>query len=426
MKKNSTASFTTIVSLTRKLSLSLLLVGCFQSLSWGQVKKVEIIDQPTIKDDRVTLRVKATQDGDRPALELTDSDFKLLVDKKELEIKPKDWKSPQESVPPPAWIVVLLDMSGSMAAPDSQGTSKLEGAIQAIREFTKQAAERGGNTQVAIVPFGEPGENCAGYEVNAQTIDKFFPAGDFKLQNYLDYLQGNRPCASTNLYDPIKKTTQFLTNPDDPRFTLPEDSSLPQPRLSIILVSDGYHNKPNEQQDFDALTRLLKSSEKLTVHTLGYGLTAQQLGQKYKLGKPATRSEVSQGKVPEDEFVDQKRLAAIAQSTGGISEFSGNAEEIAKSLTLFLNSLLGEYEISYNQPSAERGSKHQVVVEVKSPKETQPVKSEAADYTITVFGRSVPLKIRLLVLILTLITIGVGGVLPFYYWGQHLKEEATD
>ena len=426
MKTNSTALFTTIASLIPKLSFSLLLVASFQSSGLGQVKKVEIIGTPVTQNDRVTVRVKATQEGDRPALELMEDDFRLTVDDKPLEFDPNDWKSPEESTPPPAWIVVLLDMSGSMNAPDSSGVSRLQGAIAAVREFNNQAARRGGNTQVAIVPFGEPGENCEGYQVNPTTIDKFFPAGDFKLDNYLDYLLNSSPCASTNLYEPLSQTIKFLTNAEDPRFATVENSDQPKPRLAVILLSDGYHNRPNEQEDFERLIKQLGNANDLTVHTLGYGLTANQLGQKYQLGKSATRADVVSGKVPEDEFVDEARLADIAKATGGISEFSGRADDIAASLNLFLNSLLGEYEISYEQPDAERGSKHNVVIEVQSSEESEPIKSESVDYTMQAFGRSVPLRIRLLILFMTLFILGVGGILPFYYWGEYLKKEATE
>jgi hypothetical protein len=313
-----------------------------------------------------------------------------------------------------------------MNAPDSSGVSRLQGAIAAVREFNNQAAKRGGNTQVAIVPFGEPGENCEGYPVNPATIDKFFPAGDFKLDNYLDYLLNSSPCASTNLYEPLSQTIEFLTNAEDSRFATLENSDQPKPRLAVILLSDGYHNRPNEQEDFERLVKQLGNANDLTVHTLGYGLTANQLGQKYQLGKSATRADVVSGKVPEDEFVDEARLADIAKATGGISEFSGRADDIAASLNLFLNSLLGEYEISYEQPDAERGSKHNVVIEVQSSEESEPIKSESVDYTMQAFGRSVPLRIRLLILFMTLFILGVGGILPFYYWGEYLKKEATE
>lgn len=426
MKKKFIDSSTTIASWTRRLSLSVLTVACLACPSLGQAKRAEIVGNPTVNDDRVTVRIKVTGEEERPVMGLIDTDFQLIVDDKDVTFRSKDWKSPEEAVPSPAWIVVLLDFSGSMQQDDSRGTKKIEGAIDAVREFTKVLAERGGNTQVAIVPFGEPSPRCSqGYPVTQETLDKFFRADDFKLQNNLDYLASLTPCASTNLYEPLNRTVRFLANTDDPRFYVPEDSQQPQPRLSIILLSDGYHNKANEEQDFNTLTSLLKRNNNITVHTLGYGLTPEQLGQKYQLGRPATRADIGtgDGKVPEKEFVDRKRLAEIAQLTGGIAEFSGDAEAIAENLQLFLNALLGEYEITYTEPNPERGSKHDVRVVVTSP-DGSSVTSEPKSYTIAVFGRSLPLQTRLTMLLCAFLAIGVGGVVPFYFWGQHLKREA--
>ncbi len=427
MSQKSTVLSTTIASLIRRLSLSVLLVGCISSPSWGQAKQAEIVGNPLVNQDRVTIRIKVKGEEDRPVMGLFDTDFRLLVDEQEVNFRPKDWKSPEETVPPPAWIIVLLDFSGSMQGLDSRGTTKIEGAIDAIREFTEVLGERGGKTQVAIVPFGESGPGCEGYAVNNDTLDKFFPAGDFKLQNYLDYLARLTPCASTNLYEPLNRAIRFLADPDEPRFYVPEESDEPQPRLSIILLSDGYHNKPNEEQDFQTLERLLRRNENIIVHTLGYGLTPEQLGQKYKLGKPATRQDLGTGdkKVPPEEFVDRDRLAEIAQLTGGIAEFSGEAQAIASSLQLFLNTLLGEYEITYTDPNPVRGEKHSVRVVVDSP-DGSVVKSEPNSYTITVFGRSLPSSVRLTMLLYVFLVMGLGGVLPFWLWGQWLKREALN
>lgn len=248
-------------------------------------------------------------------------------------------------------------------------------------------------------------------------------ANDFKVQNNLDYLESLTPCASTNIYDPLKKAVKFLGNTEEPRFYPPNDSGQPQPRLSIILLSDGYHNADYEAQDFQSLTTLLKRNNNIIVHTLGYGLTPEQLGQKYQLGKPATRADINSGKVPEAEFVDKQRLAEIAKITGGIAEFSGDGEAIAENLQLFLNALLGEYEITYTQPNAERGSKHNVQVVVSS-KADKPVESPPKAYTITVFGRSLPLTVRLAMLACILVLLSLGGILPFYFWGEQLKKEA--
>lgn len=427
MKHKSTALSITIAFLTRKLSFSLLLLGCLNSPSWGQAKQAEIVGKPLVNEDRVTIRVKVKGEQDKPVMGLLDTDFRLLVDRQEVNFRPKDWKSPEETIPPPAWILVLLDFSGSMKKLDSRGTTKIEGAIKAIREFTEVLGERGGATRVAIVPFGESGPSCEGYPINNDTLDKFFSAGDFKLQNYLDYLAGFTPCASTNLYQPLNKAVRFLADTDDSRFYVPEESDEPQPRLSIILFSDGYHNKSNEEQDFKTLEFLLRRNEQIIVHTLGYGFTPEQLGQKYNLGRPATRQDLGngEGKVPFEEFVDRDRLAKIAQLTGGISAFSGEAQAIAENLQLFLNALLGEYEITYSEPNPTRGSKHSVQVAVVSP-DGGMVESRPKSYIITIFGRTLPLSIRLTMVSCILLIMGLGGVLPFWFWGKWLKREALD
>jgi Mg-chelatase subunit ChlD len=417
--------FTITASLTRKLSLSILIVASLTLPSFGQAKVAEIVGNPKVDKNRISIRIGVETEDDRPVMGLQDTDFKLIVDNQEVTFKNQDWKSSEETIPPPAYIIVLLDMSGSMDKPDSRGGKKITGAINAIRKFTKMSSERGGQTQISIVPFGESGTNCKGYPINNDTLDKFFFAGDFKLQNHLNFLAGLKPCASTDLYEPLTKAVRFLANGEDTRFYPSEKSQEPQPRLSIILLSDGYHNKANEEKDFQTLKTLLQRNTEITVHTLGYGLTPTYLGQKYQLGRPATRGDIGKGekKVPEEEFVDEKRLAEIAKLTGGIAEFSGDADAIAENLELFLNALLGEYEIIYTQPDAKRGSNHNIQVEVSSPG-SEPVKSEAKSYRIGVFGWPLPLETRLIMIGCVLGTIGIGGVVPFFFWGKYLKEEA--
>jgi hypothetical protein len=233
-----------------------------------------------------------------------------------------------------------------------------------------------------------------------------------------------------------------MGNRDDPRFYPYEESSdtasespsgnslsssQPAPRLSVILLSDGYHNKPDEPKDFEALQTLLQRHENIIVHTLGYGLTPDELGAKYNLGHPATRQDIQTKKdpnnpIPDEEFVDEKRLQEIAYESRGISEFSADTEAVSDALQLFLNSLLGEYEISYVQPDADRGSKHRVNLEIVV-NETN-VKTDTASYTIAVFGRSLPRGVRLIMSFTVLLLLGLGGILPFWKWGVWLKQEA--
>jgi hypothetical protein len=420
ISRRSIAWSTTTASLTRKLSLACLLTGCLVQPGWAKIKSAEISGNPTINDDRVTVRIKVKNPDGKPVMGLNKNDFKLFVDNQELKFKSKDWKNPEQATPPPVWIVILLDFSGSMNQPDSTGQPKLAGAVAAIREFVKVLGDRGGDTQISIVPFGEGGKGCEGNPVTKETLDKFFPAGDFKLESYLDKLAKTKPCASTNLYDPVIKSLQFFSNPSDSRFSSKEESDRLKPRLSIVLLSDGYQNKTNEPADFKKLEDELKNHEEILVHTLGYGMTPEQLGAKYALGHSATRKDIGKGakRVPEEEFVDRDRLKQIAQISGGIGEFSGNPKDIASNLKLFLNALLGEYEITYNEPNPERAKKHVISATV------QGVKSAEQGYTMTVFGRSLPFTTRLLLFGSTLAVMGLLGVIPFWLWGWKIKNES--
>ena len=406
-------------------SLAIAILG-FNSSAFGQT--AEIVGRPMVKDDEITLRIKVTEDGERPAMFLEEQDFQAIVDNDVVDII--SWKNPEESVPPPAWIIVLLDFSGSMKEKDSSGTTKLEGAIKATREFLETTSARGSNTRVAIFPFGEGRGRCNSYKVRRENIkSRFFPADDFKHKNLLDNLAKKTPCASTNIYDPLKEAIRLLSDQEDTDFYVSEDSTEPEPRLSVILLSDGYHNKPNENRDFKRLIALLERHVHIVVHTLGYGLTPEQLGKKYNLGRPATRADIetasnSYKPVPDEEFVDGKRLQEIAEVTGGISEFSGDADDIAEALQLFLNALLGEYEIIYREPNPVRASKHEVFV--TATVNGKDVDTTQKSYTINAFGRSLPAKTRLRMTGLVLLLLGLGGVLPFWNWSQRLKQETEE
>ena len=77
--------------------------------------------------------------------------------------------------------------------------------------------------------------------------------------------------------------------------TRPRMSRQPrQPRLSVILLSDGFHNKGNEKNEFENLEILLKDNPQIIVHTLGYGFTPEELGKRIGKSK-ATRADLYYG-----------------------------------------------------------------------------------------------------------------------------------
>ena len=86
MKKKSIDLFTTIAFWTRRLSISTLMLVCFGSPSLAQVENAEIIGNPIVKEDRVTVRIKVKGKEDKPVMGLFDTDFRLLVDNKEVKL----------------------------------------------------------------------------------------------------------------------------------------------------------------------------------------------------------------------------------------------------------------------------------------------------------------------------------------------------
>ncbi|UJB68978.1 VWA domain-containing protein [Acaryochloris sp. 'Moss Beach'] len=355
---------------------------------------------------------------------LNRDNFSITLDDQDIPIH--NWKSPEEAAPPPAWIIFLVDFSGSMNREDGSNITKLDGAESAIKQFNQSLVERAKNADihVSLVPFGLSSDKCSqGYPVNAKTLDKFVKATQGNLKNLLlERFSTNEPCASTDLYSPLLEATKFLTNPEEERFNPSDGSNKPNPRLSIILLSDGYHNNEEVDKDktLEALKRLTSQKTNFVIHTLGYGLTPEELQKKYKLTQPANIDHVRSGKVPELEFVDRGALEQIADLTKGIHEFSGDAKEISEEMQIFLDSILGEYEISYIQSNPERGARHEVQVTIDDD-QGEAIASVPKPYRIKVFGRSPTALTRLSILGLTLAAIGLLGVLPFWIWAKKLK-----
>lgn len=387
--------------------------------SQQSIERVEIIGAPRIADDRVTLRVRVEDAVARPVMGLQQEDFSLRVDD---ALQPlATWVSPRESVPPPAWIIILLDMSGSMRMTDARGGTRLEGAIEATREFLAATADRGGDTQVAIVPFGEGSgtlASCA-FEVSRRTLDRFYRADDVRLANFLENLAGFEPCASTNLYDPLTQAVRFFNSSDDPRFALPpDDSELPAPRLSVILLSDGYDNAGDEERRFAALGRSLEISPRVTVHTIGYGEQPR-----FDDGRPVSREDVEAGLFDPELYLDEERLEQIARQTGGLYAFTPDRVAITESLLLFLDALLGEYELSFDSPIFERGSRPTVIASVAT--DTITVDSAPVSYSMLGLRRLV-LRTRLSLLAGTLLLLAIGGIVPFQLWTRVLSAQEQE
>ena len=480
MIKNFLDLFTTIAFWTPKVSLSLLLVISGSHPSFAQVERVEIIQAKPDKDNgSITLRFQAFDRNNKAVMRLPEKNITLRVcsqdqECQELKLGNQKWTTPTPEELPPAWVIVLLDFSGSMKRCEERGSwdeissqclgkSKLKGAIEAIQKFNEDVAGRSQKTKIAIVPFSQSGGFCVGKKVNRKTLNEFKPAGSDAIKKILNELQQTASkdiCGATNIYDPLMTAVEFLGNENEPRFNPPEadsqettDSKEPEPRLSIILLSDGYHSiyaNPQkrkryqteaeaEKEHFETkLIPALEANSHITVNTIGYGKTAQELKQEYNLkDEPkienlylfkddlpvADITNYKRLKQISEEFVDQQSLIRIAEVTRGIHEFSASADDVANALTDFLNAMLNEYEITYVQPtSSDRGSTHKVQVIVKSPNDGREIKSQLKSYTFPWVGPKLPAKVRGVVFLFALAIVLVGIFIPFWLLTKSLQK----
>ena len=338
-----------------------------------------------------------------------------------------------------SYVIILVDMSGSMQELDTRKVRKLEGAIAAIRGFIKSARDSRLNLNIAVIPFGEDSQRSeCNYKVDPGKIKKqLLPIQARVLDTLVDQLAAAQPCAATNLYDPLEATVQYLGKPEH---FVGESGQLA--RRSVILLSDGFDTasrKPNdatsEPRRFNTLQKALTSSG-VTVHTLGYGESLEKLRGRINCSQPVREGDslisdllrfckVTNGDKVDPWIVDAPRLHQIAELTGGISQFPENADDAAASLATFFKTLQ-VYELQYVEPTAETAALYKAKVQVVSEPRGIDATSDPVQVRLPIFV-FYPLPFfpdRLLLLFVSLAGIGTTAFM-FYKWSEKLKAEAA-
>lgn len=430
-------SITAFLILKRKAGLLLIIFCLFPRPSIASAR-IDVTPR-TPENGLITVRAKVLSEGNVPIDSLKKEDFRIYTAKsgvpqslKEID-RIKLFTPDQQVKPDPARIVILLDMSGSMSIKDASGVKKLDGAISAIRGFISLVRKENIPAKIAIVPFGEGKLQKCNYDVNQATIkEKYVEASNQQLDEQITQLARTNPCAATNLFGPLKEAVTFLGED-----TISQDiqENATQPRLSVILFSDGFHNSKNDK--FDSLAPVFKKYPLVKVNTLGYGESLEHLRNRTTNCQGITDEQLKQinivynlsrcnipGETIEGFIVDQPGLKEIAKLTSGISEFPKDAKSAVNSLETFFKSLR-EYEFQFRQPGADEGEKYQVMIEVNSP--NRQIKSQSAlrDFTIPTFGyQQLPFfPDRLAILGVTLAALA-GSILLFRNWSRKLKEES--
>lgn len=401
---------------------------------------VEIV-RTSVQGDRVFLRVRVLDNQRVPIQGLQTNNFQIKTTDRgnnSLLLEPSQISllSPEQTTPDPSYLVILLDMSGSMRNKDLQGTVKLQGATQGILAFLDEIKKEKLPVTVSVVPFGERGTSCNYYyPVTEQEIEKNLESAPYNQSiQRLNQLAQTPVCAATNIYQPLSEAINFLATPN--RFTSsifhPTTTENFPPRLGVILLSDGFDvYRSNESQRFNDLRKSLQKNLKITVHTMGYGERLNQL--QARISCPITKQlDVDKvlgdcqrvNKDIKEYIVDEKRLSEIAKITGGIHQFPGNPSAVIGSLKTFLTTLR-EYEISYQQPGAGRATLHQTSVLLNSNNRGfKDLSSEVASIRLDNFVyKPLPLTERLCLLSVTGI-LGLTGLIGLKIWSKNLKEKA--
>lgn len=316
---------------------------------------------------------------------------------------------PEDTTPDPSRIIILLDMSGSMALNDSSGQVRGIAALQAIRSFIDYLKSDNYPSEVAVVPFATDGFGCApgAYlppPVDNIALSKFYsPSSETliteisNLENTFNLDNSKLPCGGTDIRNPVKNAVEYLNSNYSAEVTsegLEEETS---ERLGIILLSDGFDqilsdSKLQDDKELGQLETFLKKNKNdITLHTLGYGEEGS-------------------------EDIDIEVLQRLASASGGINLFSANSRQINEALTEFLVSLVGKYEINYKPTSIKQ-------YELEKAEITVGEHSEEKEFRIQNIP-SLSLQNRILILAGTLVFCSIFGLLPFLGWRWWLEREA--
>ncbi|BAY27515.1 von Willebrand factor type A [Calothrix sp. NIES-2100] len=464
MVKNFIGLFSMIASSIRnnKLSLLAILLTWIPTPTLAANGSVEILNYKT-DGDRVILKVRVLDSENQPVSSLSRENFQIkTVDEqgKAASFPAVQVISPELSQPDPAKIVILLDMSGSMQQRDANKVRKLNGATQAIREILQELRKQKLPYQIAIVPFGfSPSEKLCSivYDVSQNKIkNSFRDIKDTNLDNEITELASQNVCAATNLYQPVESAVKFLSTSGNS--LQPQEKT--DPRLAVILLSDGYHvvDRAHEQQQFDSLRKVLQTySTKVTVHTIGYGETLEELRDRTKCSLKDSELTVNNvsticklPKLTSEEFifeamqlikgtdnqyappttdlntfiVDEQRLNDIAKATGGLYKFSKNSQDVANSLITFFKTLR-EYEVTYQQKDAKQATQYKTIVTVTSQERNFKFSSPEKLIRLNNIGFQAALSLQNYLIVIA-ITVGfaITWFLIFWRWTSQLRSDS--
>lgn len=399
--------------------------------------QVEVKPKPI--GDLVTLEVTVTDDNDEPipGLDGEQGNFELSIDGKPLPQNRWTLTSYQKS-PTPTKLVILLDTSNSMEEGDDTGQKRKLGAILAIEKIQANFADQ--PVEVKLIPFGEDGDGCKNVPDSvpppvAESLrsEKFLKLSDPALTEQVNRLKDQTFCTSTDLYNPLIETLEYLQ--EEKKQAIFQDEP---PKMAFIVLSDGFHSHKRTCQDntdeqlFNRLTETANQAKDIPIYTIGYGLSPSSLRQEMREILKVTNPPLdSQGFICQyqghdkyqeitKKFIDHQRLQDISNLTdGGEYKTFASAAGVAEIMDKFVRTILGKYEIKYRQKPATEGQTNWVVVKLPRLK----IESERTRVTLSNWSLK-PMKLEVLRMVFL---VGIGGVIVWIFvfmkWSKYLKDK---
>ena len=279
---------------TRLLSLTLLPLLAFASVSSALAQttgqQIRITQVDKSRFPQVTVYVSVVNENGEPVG--IDPAIIQIIENEQV-MQPTEIRGGGTTQTIPVTTMLVMDISGSM-----EKNGKLDAAKEAAKSYVSQM--RPGD-QAGLMTY-----DTKVYYVQPITADTA------ALTTAIDGLQ---PGSDTAMYNALVEAEKNLESVSG--------------RKSIIVLSDGLDNKSQSTAD-DVIAGV--SSGGLTISTIGFG-------------DAASREQVG---------LDEAGLQSLAEQTGGLYAYAGDAESLSAIFQQYGDVLQSEYAITYLSPTSLR------------------------------------------------------------------------
>lgn len=295
------------------LVLAVLLVGVPAARAQEEPYTVQVVQVDTSRFPEIDVYVSVTDADGQPVKNLTEDDFELEEDGRDVRLRQVSRAGEQGSVT----AVLVIDKSGSM---DYAG--KMEAAREAAIAFVDLMREGDATGVIA-------------FDTEVTTVQPITEDVE-ELEEEIDKIETG---TDTALYDALHEAMEELEDVEG--------------RTAVIAVTDGM-NTAGERTLEETLS--LVEDEGISVYTIG-------------LGDPSQGTGSYAG-------IDEQALRSIAEASSGVYWYAPDPDELSGLYELLSLRIQNEYKLTYRSPNDLRdGTNREVEVVVEAGEEETEVEA---------------------------------------------------